>query len=88
MCSAGFTQQGMNASGNMNVGLAPFQSTKPPTMAESQKTSILHANEPPNSFLAPSKPSDTSTHNILDKPAGKFQLYLMYLPHCRPVKVR
>ncbi|MCJ8740158.1 hypothetical protein PDJAM_G00055590 [Pangasius djambal] len=66
----GFTQQGMNTSANMNVGLAPFQSTEPPTMAESQKTSILHANEPPKPFLAPSNPSDTSTH-ILDKPAGK-----------------
>ncbi|XP_026780530.3 microtubule-associated protein tau isoform X1 [Pangasianodon hypophthalmus] len=64
----GFTQQGMNTSANMNVGLAPFQSTEPPTMAESQKTSILHANEPPKPFLAPSNPSDTSTH-ILDKPA-------------------
>ncbi|XP_047676871.1 microtubule-associated protein 4 isoform X2 [Tachysurus fulvidraco] len=63
----GFTQQGMNTTANMNV--APFQSTKPPTMDESQKTSILHANEPPKPFLAPSKPSDTSTHNILEKPA-------------------
>ncbi|XP_058268851.1 microtubule-associated protein tau isoform X2 [Hemibagrus wyckioides] len=67
----GFPQQGMNTTANMNVGLAPIQSTKPPTMAESQKTSILHANEPPKPFLAPSKPSDTSTHNILDKPAGQ-----------------
>ncbi|KAK3531091.1 hypothetical protein QTP70_010361 [Hemibagrus guttatus] len=65
----GFTQQGMNTTANMNVGLAPIQSSKPPTMAESQKTSILHANEPPKPFPAPSKPSDTSIHNILDKPA-------------------
>lgn len=78
----------MNTSANMNVGMAPFQSTKPPTMAESQKTSILHANEQPKPFLAPSKPPDTSTHNILDKPAGKSQLYLKYLPHSRPVQVR
>ncbi|XP_017345731.2 microtubule-associated protein tau isoform X1 [Ictalurus punctatus] len=70
----GFTQQGMNTSANMNVGMAPFQSTKPPTMAESQKTSILHANEQPKPFLAPSKPPDTSTHNILDKPAGQAML--------------
>ncbi|KAM9468517.1 uncharacterized protein map4l isoform 2-T2 [Clarias gariepinus] len=65
----GFSQQGMNRSANMNVGMAPFQPIKPPSMAESQKTSILHANEPPKPFLAPSKPSDTSTHNIVDKPA-------------------
>lgn len=88
LCSAGFTQQGMNTSANMNVGLAPFQATKPPTMTESQKASILHANEPPKPFQAPSKPSDTSTHNILDKPAGKFQLYLKYPPYFRPVQVR
>lgn len=87
LCSAGFSQQGMNRSANMNVGMAPFQPIKPPSMAESQKTSILHANEPPKPFLAPSKPSDTSTYNIVDKPAGKFQLYFMYLLQCRPKKL-
>ncbi|KAI5625676.1 microtubule-associated protein 4 isoform X6, partial [Silurus asotus] len=67
----GLTQQGMNPSANMNMGLPPFQSSKPPTMAESQMTSILPSNEPSKPLLAPNKPSDTSIHNILDKPAVK-----------------
>ncbi|TSN57724.1 Potassium voltage-gated channel subfamily H member 6 [Bagarius yarrelli] len=67
----GFTQQGLNTSATMNVGLNPFQSTKAPTMTESQKTSIPYANEPPKPFMDSSKPSDTSTQNILDKPTGQ-----------------
>ncbi|KAI5098984.1 microtubule-associated protein 4 isoform X3 [Silurus meridionalis] len=70
----GLTQQGMNPSANMNMGLPPFQSSKPPTMAESQMTSILPSNEPSKPLLAPNKPSDTITHNILDKPAGQAML--------------
>ncbi|XP_046719512.1 microtubule-associated protein tau [Silurus meridionalis] len=71
---AGLTQQGMNPSANMNMGLPPFQSSKPPTMAESQMTSILPSNEPSKPLLAPNKPSDTITHNILDKPAEECSL--------------
>ncbi|XP_073704406.1 uncharacterized protein map4l isoform X4 [Garra rufa] len=52
----GFSQPGMNIGMNMNVGMAPFQSSKPPSMGEPQKTSPLFANEPP-------KPSETSPRN-------------------------
>uniref|UniRef100_A0A3B4BS55 Microtubule-associated protein n=1 Tax=Pygocentrus nattereri TaxID=42514 RepID=A0A3B4BS55_PYGNA len=59
---------------NMNVGMAPFQSSKPPSLVEPQKTSTLHASEPPKPFQAQSKPSDTSPHNTSDNSAVKESL--------------
>ncbi|XP_050984884.1 microtubule-associated protein 4 isoform X5 [Labeo rohita] len=58
----GFSQPGMNIGMNMNVGMAPFQSSKPPSMGEPQKTSPLFANEPP-------KPSETSPRNSQENSA-------------------
>ncbi|XP_036418825.1 microtubule-associated protein tau-like [Colossoma macropomum] len=66
---SGFSQPAMNMSANMNVGMAPFQSSKPPSLAEPQKTSTLHANEPPKPLQPPSKPSDTSPLNTSDTSA-------------------
>ncbi|KAL6471239.1 hypothetical protein MHYP_G00198890 [Metynnis hypsauchen] len=66
---SGFSQPAMNMSANMNVGMAPLQSSKPPSLVEPQKTSTLHASEPPKPFQAPSKPSDTSPHNTSDNSA-------------------
>ncbi|XP_062873152.1 microtubule-associated protein tau-like isoform X1 [Trichomycterus rosablanca] len=68
---SGFSQPGKNLGGNMNVGMAPFQSTIPPSKEEPQKTSSLHTSQPLNPFEASSKPSDTSPHNAVDKPAVK-----------------
>ncbi|XP_062873153.1 microtubule-associated protein tau-like isoform X2 [Trichomycterus rosablanca] len=68
---SGFSQPGKNLGGNMNVGMAPFQSTIPPSKEEPQKTSSLHTSQPLNPFEASSKPSDTSPHNAVDKPAAR-----------------
>ncbi|XP_051985378.1 microtubule-associated protein 4 isoform X5 [Xyrauchen texanus] len=57
----GFSQPGMKMGMNMNVGMAPFQSSKPPSMVEPQKTSPLFANEPP-------KPSQLSANPITTSP--------------------
>ncbi|KAL7831950.1 hypothetical protein AOLI_G00294980 [Acnodon oligacanthus] len=70
---SGFSQPAMNISANMNVGMAPFQSSKPPSLVEPQKTSTLHASEPPKPFQAPSKP-DTSPHKTSDNSAVKESL--------------
>ncbi|XP_077083306.1 uncharacterized protein map4l isoform X6 [Siphateles boraxobius] len=59
----GFSQPGMNIGMNMNVGMAPFQSSKPPSMVESQKTSPLFANEPPKPSQLTANPSETSPRN-------------------------
>ncbi|XP_051552748.1 microtubule-associated protein 4 isoform X3 [Myxocyprinus asiaticus] len=56
----GFSQPGMNRGMNMNVSMAPFQSSKPPSMVESQKTSPLFANEPPKPSQITANPITTS----------------------------
>nr|XP_005171300.1 microtubule-associated protein 4 isoform X2 [Danio rerio] len=56
----GFSQPGMNIGMNMNVGMAPFQSSKPPSMGEPQKTSPLFANEPLKPSQITANPSETS----------------------------
>ncbi|XP_058609029.1 microtubule-associated protein 4 isoform X5 [Onychostoma macrolepis] len=62
----GFSQPGMNIGMNMNVGMAPFQSSKPPSMGEPQKTSPLFANEPPKPSQITAHLSDTSPRNSLE----------------------
>ncbi|XP_056091390.1 microtubule-associated protein 4 isoform X7 [Rhinichthys klamathensis goyatoka] len=59
----GFSQPGMNIGMNMNVGMAPFQSSKPLSMVEPQKTSPLFANEPPKLSQITANPSETSPRN-------------------------
>ncbi|XP_066521307.1 microtubule-associated protein tau-like isoform X2 [Hoplias malabaricus] len=66
---SGFSQPAMNMSANMNVGMAPLQSAKPPSLTEPQKTSALHANEPPKPVQTPSNPFDTRPHNTSDNSA-------------------
>ncbi|XP_016341616.1 microtubule-associated protein 4 isoform X3 [Sinocyclocheilus anshuiensis] len=65
----GFSQPGMNIGMNMNVGMAPFQSSKPPSMGEPQKTSPLFANEPPKASQITANLSDTSPRNSLENSA-------------------
>ncbi|XP_059419714.1 microtubule-associated protein 4 isoform X2 [Carassius carassius] len=66
--SLGFSQPGMNIGMNMNVGMAPFQSSKPPSMGEPQKTLPLFANEPPKpSHITNS--SETSPRNSQESSA-------------------
>ncbi|XP_026062392.1 microtubule-associated protein 4 isoform X2 [Carassius auratus] len=67
----GFSQPGMNIGMNMNVGMAPFQSSKPPSMGEPQKTSPLFANEPPKPSQITANLSDTSPRNSLESSAVK-----------------
>ncbi|XP_059419717.1 microtubule-associated protein 4 isoform X5 [Carassius carassius] len=68
--SLGFSQPGMNIGMNMNVGMAPFQSSKPPSMGEPQKTLPLFANEPPKpSHITNS--SETSPRNSQESSAAK-----------------
>ncbi|XP_039532424.1 microtubule-associated protein 4 isoform X6 [Pimephales promelas] len=59
----GFSQPGMNIGMNMNVGMAPFQTSKPLSMVEPQKTSPLFANEPPKPSQITANPSETSPRN-------------------------
>ncbi|XP_072547971.1 uncharacterized protein map4l isoform X2 [Salminus brasiliensis] len=72
---SGFSQPAMSMSGNMNVGMAPLQSSKPPSSTEPQKTSVLHASEPPKPLQAPSKPSDTSPRITSDSSAVRGNLW-------------
>ncbi|XP_043117394.1 microtubule-associated protein 4 isoform X2 [Puntigrus tetrazona] len=65
----GFSQPGMNIGMNMNVGMAPFQSSKPPSMGEPQKTSPLFASEPPKPPQITANLSDTSPRNSLENSA-------------------
>ncbi|XP_052404713.1 microtubule-associated protein 4 isoform X3 [Carassius gibelio] len=65
----GFSQPGMKIGMNMNVGMAPFQSSKPPSMGEPQKTSPLFANEPPKPSQITANLSDTSPRNSLESSA-------------------
>ncbi|XP_051774410.1 microtubule-associated protein tau isoform X8 [Ctenopharyngodon idella] len=65
----GFSQPGMNIGMNMNVGMAPFQSSKPPSMVEPQKTSPLFANEPPKPSQITANPSETSPRNSQENSA-------------------
>ncbi|XP_052404714.1 microtubule-associated protein 4 isoform X4 [Carassius gibelio] len=67
----GFSQPGMKIGMNMNVGMAPFQSSKPPSMGEPQKTSPLFANEPPKPSQITANLSDTSPRNSLESSAVK-----------------
>ncbi|XP_016133828.1 microtubule-associated protein 4 isoform X2 [Sinocyclocheilus grahami] len=65
----GFSQPGMNIGMNMNVGMAPFQSFKPPSMGEPQKTLPLFANEPPKPSQITANSSETSPRNSQDNSA-------------------
>ncbi|XP_016380509.1 microtubule-associated protein 4 isoform X2 [Sinocyclocheilus rhinocerous] len=65
----GFSQPGMNIGMNMNVGMAPFQSSKPPSMGEPQKTLPLFANEPPKPSQITANSSETSPRNSQDNSA-------------------
>ncbi|XP_048019265.1 microtubule-associated protein 4 isoform X2 [Megalobrama amblycephala] len=65
----GFSQPGMNIGMNMNVGMAPFQSSKPPSMVEPQKTSPLFANEPPKPSQITANPSESSPRNSQENSA-------------------
>ncbi|XP_067309902.1 microtubule-associated protein 4 isoform X3 [Pseudorasbora parva] len=65
----GFSQPGMNIGMNMNVGMAPFQSSKPPSMVEPQKTSPLFANEPLKPSQITAYPSETSPRNSQENSA-------------------
>ncbi|XP_051989710.1 microtubule-associated protein 4-like isoform X6 [Xyrauchen texanus] len=56
----GFSQPGINMGMNMNVGMAPFQSSKLPSMIEPQKTSPLFVNEPPKPSQITANPSEKS----------------------------
>ncbi|XP_067219900.1 microtubule-associated protein 4 isoform X9 [Chanodichthys erythropterus] len=67
----GFSQPGMNIGMNMNVGMAPFQSSKPPSMVEPQKTSPLFANEPPKPTQITANPSESSPRNSQENSAVK-----------------
>ncbi|CAM4593058.1 unnamed protein product [Leuciscus chuanchicus] len=67
----GFSQPGMNIGMNMNVGMAPFQSSKPPSMVEPQKSSPLFANEPPKPSQITANPSETSPRNSQENSAVK-----------------
>ncbi|XP_026140691.1 microtubule-associated protein 4-like isoform X3 [Carassius auratus] len=70
----GCSQPGMNIGMNMNVGMAPFQSSKPPSMGEPQKTLPLFANEPPkpsqitNSSETSPRNSQESSAEVLGSP--------------------
>ncbi|KAI4896616.1 hypothetical protein NFI96_029874, partial [Prochilodus magdalenae] len=65
--ASGFSKPAMNMSANMNVVMDTFQSSKPPSLTEPQKT--LHVAEPSKPFQASSKPSDTSPHVTSDNSA-------------------
>ncbi|XP_056331490.1 microtubule-associated protein tau isoform X3 [Danio aesculapii] len=65
----GFSQPGMNIGMNMNVGMAPFQSSKPPSMGEPQKTSPLFANEPLKPSQITTNPSEMSPRNSQENSA-------------------
>ncbi|XP_039532428.1 microtubule-associated protein 4 isoform X9 [Pimephales promelas] len=67
----GFSQPGMNIGMNMNVGMAPFQTSKPLSMVEPQKTSPLFANEPPKPSQITANPSETSPRNNQENSAVK-----------------
>ncbi|XP_052471727.1 microtubule-associated protein 4-like isoform X2 [Carassius gibelio] len=66
----GCSQPGMNIGMNMNVGMAPFQSSKPPSMGEPQKTLPLFANEPPKPSQITNS-SETSPRNSQESSAVK-----------------
>ncbi|XP_035284285.1 microtubule-associated protein 4-like isoform X1 [Anguilla anguilla] len=53
----GFTQQGMDIM-NMDVGMAPLSTARPPSMAEPQQPSPLIASVPPKLAQMPNKPND------------------------------
>lgn len=69
----------MNIGMNMNVGMAPFQSSKPPSMGEPQKTSPLFVNEPLKPSQITANLSDTSPRNSLENSAGKVYRHLRHL---------
>ncbi|XP_042629092.1 microtubule-associated protein 4-like isoform X3 [Cyprinus carpio] len=65
----GFSQPGMNIGMNMNVGMAPFQSSKPPSMGEPQRTLPLFANEPTQPSQITANSSETSPRNSQESSA-------------------
>jgi len=69
----------MNIGMNMNVGMAPFQTSKPLSMVEPQKTSPLFANEPPKPSQITANPSETSPRNNQENSAGKVYHHLRHL---------
>ncbi|XP_057188979.1 microtubule-associated protein 4 isoform X1 [Triplophysa rosa] len=65
----GFSQPVMSMGMKMNVGMAPFQSSKSPNMCDPQKTSPLFANEPPKPSQITSNPRNTSPRNSQENSA-------------------
>ncbi|XP_028832309.1 microtubule-associated protein 4 isoform X2 [Denticeps clupeoides] len=58
----GFSQTGVS----MNTGMAPFQSAKPPAMAEPFRTSPLFGFEPPKPAQTSGKPNDSGPLTMKD----------------------
>lgn len=69
----------MNIGMNMNVGMAPFQSSKPPSMGEPQRTLPLFANEPTQPSQITANSSETSPRNSQESSAGKVYRHLRHL---------
>ncbi|XP_056600154.1 microtubule-associated protein 4 isoform X4 [Triplophysa dalaica] len=65
----GFSQPVMSMGMKMNVGMAPFQSSKSPSMCDPQKTSPLFTNEPPKPTQITSNPRDTNPRNSQENSA-------------------
>lgn len=79
LCSLGFSQPVMSMGMKMNVGMAPFQSSKSPSMCDPQKTSPLFTNEPPKPSQITSNPRDTNPRNSQENSAGKVYHHLRHL---------
>ncbi|XP_028832312.1 microtubule-associated protein 4 isoform X5 [Denticeps clupeoides] len=63
----GFSQTGVS----MNTGMAPFQSAKPPAMAEPFRTSPLFGFEPPKPAQTSGKPNDSGPLTMKDNAGVK-----------------